>query len=263
MGSAEKSGSSEDSDMFEEPQILPRVGAQYQVKVPSLIRVSEYLRLSNSLAEAEITFGGPHNILMGMPIPLVWISEETENKKLEQHEAFKGCDDISNKNESPKSECIEITAKLKVEPIDMKSVNRTKLDESENLLLLENGTMAQLQPEHGGKGHLLVPGGLGDKWSNIEEASFLLGLYIFGKNLVVVKKFIESKQMGDILSYYYGRFYASETYQRWSELRKIKNRKCIIGQRIFTGLRHQELLSRLLPHVSEECKNTILEVSTS
>ncbi|PON88300.1 Homeodomain-like [Trema orientale] len=250
---------SDDSDIFGEPEIHPRVGDEYQVEVPSLITVSECLRLSNSLAEAEITSGGPHNSLIRMSIPLVWISDDTENKKHGEQEAFKGVD-MSNKIESLESECIDITSKVKVKPIDTTSVNGTKEGESENLVL-QKDIMAELQPEHGGKGHLLVPGCLGVFWSDIEEASFLLGLYIFGKNLVVVKKFVGTKQMADILSYYYGRFYGSERYRRWSECRKIKSRRCIFGQRIFTGLRHQELLSRLLDYVSEERQNTLLEIS--
>ncbi|PON80332.1 Homeodomain-like [Parasponia andersonii] len=250
---------SDDSDIFGEPEIHPRLGDEYQVEVPSLITVSEYPRLSNNLAEAEITSGGPHNSLIRMSIPLVWISEDTEIKKHGEQEAFKGVD-MGNNIESLESECIDITSNVKVKPIDTTSVNGTEEGESENLVL-QKDIMAELQPEHGGKGHLLVPGCLGVFWSDIEEASFLLGLYIFGKNLVVVKKFVGTKQMADILSYYYGRFYGSERYRRWSECRKIKSKRCIFGQRIFTGLRHQELLSRLLDYVSEERQNTLLEIS--
>ncbi|KAF4355194.1 hypothetical protein F8388_012969, partial [Cannabis sativa] len=188
-------------DIFGEPEILPRVGSEYQVELPSLITVHEYLRLSNSFAEAEIN--------------------------LEEQEALKGVD-VNNKNELLQSECVDITSKLKLELLDVTSL---KLGESE------------------------------DFFSKKLEAGFLLGLYIFGKNLVVVKRFIESKQMGEMLSYYYGRFYGSKRYRRWSECRKIKSRRSIFGQRIFTGLRHQELLSRLLPHVSEECQITVQQIS--
>ncbi|XP_062108612.1 uncharacterized protein LOC133819388 [Humulus lupulus] len=239
---------SDEYDIFGESEILPRVGSEYQVELPSLITVSEYLRLSNSLAEAEITYRGPQNILTGMPIPVVWISEKTaENKDLEEQEAFEGVI------------CVHISSEPKLEPLDVTSLNGTKLGESEDLL--QNYAKAELQPEHGGQCQFLVPGGLGDIWSRIEEASFLLGLYIFGKNLVVVKRFIESKQMREMLSYYYGRFYGSKRYRRWSECRKAKSRRSIFGQRIFTGLRHQELLSRLLLHVSEECRFIVLQIS--
>ena len=38
--------------------------------------------------------------------------------------------------------------------------------------------------EHKGKGHSLVPGLSSDRWNKIKEANFILGLYIYGKNLV-------------------------------------------------------------------------------
>ncbi|EMS55700.1 hypothetical protein TRIUR3_21032 [Triticum urartu] len=57
-------------------------------------------------------------------------------------------------------------------------------------------------------------------WSVEEEQTLLLGLYIFGKNLVQVTKFIKSKTMGEVLSYYYGEFFKSEAYKRWSACRK-------------------------------------------
>ncbi|KAE9601995.1 hypothetical protein Lal_00040918 [Lupinus albus] len=111
------------------------------------------------------------------------------------------------------------------------------------------------------KGHYLVPGSASDNWNEIEETSFILGLYIFGKNLVQVRRFVGNKKMGDILSFYYGKFYKSDGYQRWSGCRKVKNRKCIQGQKLFTGPRQQEFLSRLQPNVSEECHKKLLEVS--
>lgn len=95
---------------------------------------------------------------------------------------------------------------------------------------------------------------------NLQHKS--LGLYIFGKNLVAVKKFVNSKEMGDILAFYYGKFYRSDGYRRWSECRKLRSRRSIHGQKIFTGWRQQELLSRLLSHVSQECQSVLLEVSS-
>ncbi|RVW60494.1 hypothetical protein CK203_111820 [Vitis vinifera] len=41
-----------------------------------------------------------------------------------------------------------------------------------------------LDQMHGSKSYLTVPGSLGDSWSDIEVDSFILGLYIFGKNLI-------------------------------------------------------------------------------
>jgi hypothetical protein len=97
-------------------------------------------------------------------------------------------------------------------------------------------------------------------WSDADTKSFLLGLFIFGKNFVQIKRILDNKGMGEILSFYYGKFYKSDGYRRWSECRKIKGRNCIIGQRLFTGLRQRKLLSRLIPHVSKESQDNLLQV---
>ena len=44
-------------------------------------------------------------------------------------------------------------------------------------------------------------------WSKTKEDLFIFGLYIFGKKLNMVKIFVKTKKMGDILSHYYGKFY--------------------------------------------------------
>ncbi|PNX82961.1 hypothetical protein L195_g038998 [Trifolium pratense] len=78
-------------------------------------------------------------------------------------------------------------------------------------------------------------------WSDADTKSFLLGLFIFRKNFVQIKRFLDNKGMGEILSFYYGKFYKSDGYRRWSECRKINGRNCIIGQRLFTGPRQHNL----------------------
>ncbi|KAL4564792.1 hypothetical protein LXL04_028863 [Taraxacum kok-saghyz] len=107
----------------------------------------------------------------------------------------------------------------------------------------------------------LVPGCFLEPWTETEKGSFVLGLYIFEKDFVRLKRFIESKNMGEILAYYYGTFYRSDEYRRWSESRKSRGKRCVMGARIFTTLRQQELLSRLMPNVSQECQNSLLEIS--
>ncbi|KAI3425513.1 SANT domain-containing protein, partial [Psidium guajava] len=99
-----------------------------------------------------------------------------------------------------------------------------------------------------------------EAWTNAECDSFLLGLYIFGKNLILVKRFVESKPMGDILRFYYGQFHGSERYRRWSGCRKSR-KKGVSGNKIFTGWRHQELLSRLVSCISEDSQKLFIEVS--
>ncbi|KAJ1395200.1 SANT domain [Sesbania bispinosa] len=256
-------------DVFGDPDIFPRVGEQYQVEIPSLISVSDYNSFQKNTHEAEGTASALHKFQVGLPIPIIWIKDEVENNK---HDPLKKeCKSIgvTNKIESSKLECIEETQNggldcekwnPKLEAIDSTLVNGMKSEELENSNAQQE-TKIGMHEKHRDKGHRLVPGSASDTWNEIEEASFILGLYIFGKNLVQVKRFIGNKKMGDILSFYYGKFYKSDKYQRWSGCRKMRSRKCIFGQKIFTGPRQQELLSRLLPNVSEECQNKLIEVS--
>ncbi|CBI39482.3 unnamed protein product, partial [Vitis vinifera] len=217
------------NDIFGEPLVHPRVGYEYQVEIPLMITESERDKLLVNPADAEVIVDVSHSFLMGLPIPIVQVLDEVTNIK-DGGIGFNNSDDSESTATSP----------------DSKVMGSTDLDQM-----------------HGSKSYLTVPGSLGDSWSDIEVDSFILGLYIFGKNLIQVKRFIESKGMGDILSFYYGKFYRSDGYRRWSDCRKMRRRKCIHGQKIFTGWRQQELLSRLLPQVSQECQNTLLEVSKS
>ncbi|CAK8544683.1 unnamed protein product [Lathyrus sativus] len=100
-------------------------------------------------------------------------------------------------------------------------------------------------------------------WSEADAESFVLGLFIFGKNFTLIKKFLENKGMGEILSFYYGNFYKSDGYHRWSECRKLKGRKRMIAKRLSTKMRQNDLLSRLNPHVSKESQDTLSQVSKS
>ncbi|KAL6293190.1 hypothetical protein ACE6H2_001332 [Prunus campanulata] len=267
---AENSFSAEASDrsgVLGDPEIPPRVGDEYQVEVPSLIAVSDYLWLLKNPTVAEIATGGSYGLIAGLPVPVMWINEGVDGKKHEPETAFHDAVYASNKNESLKSEHVRETLivsasdsiKCKVEPMDVKFDHGVISGESAKFVLKEE-EITEMHQNDIGRGYP-VPGSAGDNWSDIEEASFLLGLYIFGKNLILVKKFVGSKKMGDVLSFYYGKFYRSDRYRRWSECQKRRSRKCIFGHRIFTGSRQQELLSRLLPDVSVECQNTLLEVS--
>ncbi|TKY54137.1 hypothetical protein E2542_SST18543 [Spatholobus suberectus] len=255
-------------DVFGDPDIFPRVGEQYQVEISPLISKSDYHWFLRNPQEAEGTASTLHKFRVGLPIPIIWIKDEVENNRHDLQKNACKSNGVTHKIESSKLECIKETSngldcdkwKPKLGAVDGKLVNGMKLGESGNSNMQQE-TKIEMREKHRDKGHCLVPGSASDTWNEIEEASFILGLYIFGKNLVQVKRFIGNKKMGDILSFYYGKFYKSDKYQRWSGCRKMRSRKCIYGQKIFTGPRQQELLSRLLPTVSEECYNKLLEVS--
>ncbi|XP_076920870.1 uncharacterized protein LOC143582125 [Bidens hawaiensis] len=96
-----------------------------------------------------------------------------------------------------------------------------------------------------------------EPWSEIEHDSFILGLYIFGKNFRLVNNFMGNKGLPNVLSYYYGRFYRSSEHQKWSLYRKKRIR---IGKKIFNGWRLNELLSRLHSIVTDKCKASLTQV---
>lgn len=247
-------------DVFGDPDIFPRVGEQYQVEVPPLISKSDYYWSLRNPDEAESTASTLYKFRVGLPIPIIWIKDEVENHRHNLQKNASKSNGVTNKNDL---KWIKETSngldcdKPKLVAVDSTLVNGMKLGEAANSNMQQETKIEK----HRDKGHCLVPGSACDTWNEIEEASFILGLYIFGKNLVQVKRFIGNKKMGDILSFYYGKFYKSDKYQRWSGCRKMRSRKCIYGQKIFTGPRQQELLSRLLPIVSEECYNKLIEVS--
>ncbi|KAE9445688.1 hypothetical protein C3L33_22412, partial [Rhododendron williamsianum] len=238
-------------------EVIPRVGDQYQVEIPQLMTESEYLLYSKDPFEEGCVDFVPCDFLIGLPIPITRINTEVRSMKQKGKKFLGDPNGKLNKNRQSEAHSSKATGlTLKVE-----DSNHSADSGDSNNLTLEREMKRQMHQKYGGEGYCLVPGSCGSSWSDIEEASFLLGLYIFGKNLVQVRRFIDTKTMGDILSHYYGKFYKSNEYLRWSDCRKLRSKRCAYGPRIFTGLRQQELLSRLCLHVSEACQNTMLEVS--
>lgn len=100
----------------------------------------------------------------------------------------------------------------------------------------------------------LLPGMRASTWTESEKELFLAGIYIFGKRLNLVRRFLEGKKMGDVLCYYYGEFYKSD------EHRKFKAKRCVVGTRIFSGWRQHEILSRLMELVPTGSHGQLQEV---
>ncbi|WCJ23514.1 hypothetical protein M5689_005536 [Euphorbia peplus] len=255
------------SDSYREPELLPRIGDKFQVEIPPLLSKSAYLSLTEGRNNQPLSPGASHDFLVGLPISLMWIKEKAENIKHEPQEFRSHSNSFSNTNGTIKSESTnriqlfrENGVQVKAEPLDTKLCNGIEAEEMAKLDLLQ-GEKDRMHLQDCSKWYCLVPGSFDGMWSDVQEASFLLGLYIFGKNFVLVNKFVETRRMGELLSFYYGRFYRSEKYQRWSSCRKIRSRKCIYGQRMFSGYTQQELLSRLSLHASEDCKNSLTEVA--
>ncbi|XP_022719404.1 uncharacterized protein LOC111277306 isoform X2 [Durio zibethinus] len=257
------------SDIFGDPQLSPRVGNKYQVEIPPMITGSEHLRLLMDPVDSEDIPYLAHSFLLGLPVPVMWTYEQDIDLEDEGKVGPSNPDAGTKVDESVKSrKCRKgLNSKrkkhseLSAEQSDARLVNE-KESNAENIECGMASKTNLFQPCKGKSSHL-IPGSSGDSWSNAEVDGFLLGLYIFGKDFGQIKRFIENKEMGDVLSFYYGAFYMSDGYHRWSDGQKRRNRKNIHGRKIFTGWRQQELLSRLLSHVPDELQNNLLEVSKS
>ncbi|KAJ1395369.1 hypothetical protein SESBI_33522 [Sesbania bispinosa] len=213
-------------DVFGDPDIFPRVGEQYQVEIPSLISESDYNSFQRNTHEAEGTSSALHKFQVGLPIPIIWIQDEVENNK---HDPLKKeCKSIGviNKIESSKLECIEETQNG---GLDCEKLN-PKLEAIDSTLF--NGMKSEELENSNAQQETKI--GMHEKHRDK------------GHRLVPGS--------------------ASDTWNEIEEASfilglKMRSRKCIFGQKIFTGPRQQELLSRLLPNVPEECQNKLIEVS--
>nr|XP_017225377.1 PREDICTED: uncharacterized protein LOC108201598 [Daucus carota subsp. sativus] len=222
--SAEQLLSVDSSDgVFGEPKVLPRVGDDYQAEIPSVITGPEYDSYMKKLDDAEKNDHVPLDFQQGLPVPVKWTRNINKENMRDAKQGF-----YTQSNNAP------------------------------SLF----GSVRETNDQYQGSSYSLVPGVCGDSWNDIEEASFLLGLYIFKKNFVQLERFVGTKKMGDILLYYYSKFYRSSEYNRWSGSRKGKSKKCISGQLLFSELRQQQqLLSRLLSQVSEECQKALIKAT--
>lgn len=103
----------------------------------------------------------------------------------------------------------------------------------------------------------------GQTWTDLEQDSFLLGLYIFEKDFVLLKRFIgTNKEVGDIHKFYFGKFYNSEGHVGWCEHMKLKDKRkrIAIGEKIFTRWRRDKFLTQLISLVSEDLRDALTQV---
>lgn len=228
--------------------VSPCIGSAHQAEIPNLATEDERRHLmASSLYSCKLhVYDYP-----SVSVPVVWGSHPPSqvNKK----------EDITSEGNST---YLDPHAVRPVDQID--SANIQVCDETpaqcftrESRDLFTDKTMVcQKETEKIASLHGLSA----SVWTGLEEECFLLGLHIFGKNLSLVSKFIGSKTVGEVLSYYYGRFYNGPAYKRWSHLRRTRTTRCILGRSIFTGRRQQELISRLKLKISKEAHASLVEV---
>ncbi|XP_019162130.1 PREDICTED: uncharacterized protein LOC109158686 [Ipomoea nil] len=235
-------------------KVFPRIGAEYQAEIPQILECDRG-KLTETSFNAGIEVDTSDSFSLGLPVPVKWIYNKAQVNIIDttNNHVVESNQDHSVGPENGQTTLINVDGELEIESPHN---------------VIDNGKTAGLLNLQERKAHLgncdgfhLVPGLPNKCWKQIEHSSFLLGLYIFGKNLAIIKRFVGGKEMGDILSYYYGKFYKSKDYQKWSDSRKLRGRRCISGQRLFMGGRQQELLSRLSSCVSEECLSMLIKAS--
>ncbi|XP_010555968.1 PREDICTED: uncharacterized protein LOC104825341 [Tarenaya hassleriana] len=213
-----------------DPQVDPRVGDEYQVEVPSMMSVPELVSDSSS-----------YSFAVGLSIQVAWIDNGTSKLGYEQRLEDNDVD-MYESLRSLRAKCKSLRPKIKARQVNEILEPITRIEERLNLEA--------------------VPLQSASSWKDSDVDSFVLGLYTFGKNFTQVKKFMESKEMGEILSFYYGKFYKYAKYRSWSDSRKKRNRKCVCGMKLYSGWRQQELLSRLIPRLPDESqKDKLVNVS--
>ncbi|XP_010487100.1 PREDICTED: uncharacterized protein LOC104765121 [Camelina sativa] len=215
-----------------DPQVEPRVGDEFQVEIPPMVSASEravFLSTPVALDDSSYSF------LVGLPVQVMWIDKRRRGQG--------NGDDNVDMNQSLKS--------LRAKKSRCSAKNRGKSDKN------SESKKQRLNLE-------AVPAIPSSSWEDVEVASFVLGLYTFGKNFTQVKSFMENKAIGEIVLFYYGMFYNSAKYHSWSESRKKRNRKCVYGRKLYSGWRQQQLLTRLMPSIPDESqKQMLVNVSKS
>lgn len=217
---------SDDEFACGDPQVEPRVGDEFQVEIPPMMSASKRaVFLSTPLALDDSSY----SFLVGLPVQVMWI---------DKHRKGQGSgDDNVDMNQSLRS--------LRAKRSRCSAKIRGKSDEN------SESKKQRLDLE-------AVPAIPSSSWDDFEVASFVLGLYTFGKNFIQVNKFMENKGIGEIVLFYYGKFYNSSKFHSWSDSRKKRRRKCVYGRKLYSGWRQQQLLSRLIPSIPDESQKQML-----
>ncbi|KAI4996241.1 hypothetical protein ZWY2020_046832 [Hordeum vulgare] len=265
--------------IYDKAPVCPRIGSEHQAEIPNLSTEVECHRLMTSTPES-ILLGYDHPGMIGLAIPIMWVpselhkeddlrrqhSSETEARASDQGEDIQVTSiyPIRNNTSAHDSTYQDRHSVLPVDQIEScinqaHDENLDPLSTQEgpsftNKPLTQQGEIEQFTP---------LPGLSSSLWSGTKAECFLLGLYIFGKNLSMLSRFLGNKTVGDVLSYYYGMFYRRNAYKRWSDCRKARTARCILGEHIFTSWRQQEIISRLKSIILAEVHDSLVEILKS
>ncbi|XP_047055546.1 uncharacterized protein LOC124661710 [Lolium rigidum] len=266
--------------IYDDTPICPRIGSEYQAEISKLSTEGEHRRFIMTSSHESMVLDYDHPGMIGPDISIMWASSEVHNEEIlrRQH---------SSESEARASSQDEDTKLTSISPIQKDTSDHDSTDQDSHSVVpvdqMESGsnlahgenfdssstqeglnfTNKPLTQQGEIKQFTPLPGLSSSLWSGIEAECFLLGLYIFGKNLSLMSRFVGNKTVGNVLLYYYGKFYGGDAYKRWSDCRKARTRRCILGERIFTGSRQQEIISRLKSVILKESHDSLLEIFKS
>uniref|UniRef100_A0ACD5ZFV6 Uncharacterized protein n=1 Tax=Avena sativa TaxID=4498 RepID=A0ACD5ZFV6_AVESA len=265
--------------IYEDTHVSPCIGSEHQAEIPNLCTEDERHQLMTSSLESMLP-GFDYPVTIGLAVPIVWAPNEGHKAEgLERHhsseiEARATCQDEDGRVTlvCPTTNSTTDHGSAYQDPDPVVPVvhiesgcnrahegNLAPCSTREGLNFANKTMMKQVEVDQ----FTPLPYSSTSLWSGIEAESFLLGLYVFGKNLNLLSRFVGNKTIGDVLCYYYGKFYKRDAYKRWSDCRKARTRRCILGERIFTSWRQQEIISRLKSIVLTEAHDSLTEIFKS
>uniref|UniRef100_A0A453STN8 SANT domain-containing protein n=1 Tax=Aegilops tauschii subsp. strangulata TaxID=200361 RepID=A0A453STN8_AEGTS len=265
--------------IYDDAPVCPCIGSDHQAEIPNLSTEDERQQLMTS-SPGGVLPGFDYPVTIGLAIPVIWgPSEVRKEEELGRHHssetkarAISQDEDRPVTSVCPTSNDMSDHDSTYQDPQPMVPVDH--VESGSNRAHAENLAPCSTQEGHNFTNKPMTQEGEIDQfiplpcastslWSGIEAECFLLGLYIFGKNLSLLSRFLGNKTIGDVLSYYYGKFYKRDAYRRWSDCRKARTRRCILGERIFTSWRQQEIISRLKSVILNEAHDSLLEIFKS
>ncbi|KAK7344241.1 hypothetical protein VNO77_13625 [Canavalia gladiata] len=147
------------SNIVGAPQSSPRIGHEYQVEVPSMIKESERLQLI--MNDSELVNDNSHCIALDLSIPLIWVHNEVEDNGNEGRGYLGDNDDA-----------VSVTVPAVATNVERNgiSANGKELIPTTSQSVMTVGQLGK------SKNCVMVPGTLNNSWSDADVKSFLLGI---------------------------------------------------------------------------------------